>query len=260
MCFLWVFLIISKLCQPVFTQWLRWLAVWSLSNTAGIVCSRISMWLCFTVSSGSSYSGSRCVIGQVSQILMVVLILLILFFPTLPKGEAVFARCLSSLKDERVQASKLLNGPKLTQFSGNKKAFLEDIRKVSHCVCQSTLLKLLIKTSCGCRKLWWGARVYFSFNFAGFISIILFVLGPVCFQDYFLCSRLHAAETSSQRIRLDAELWWHCTDVEGRLHHQKVIEMKGWCSCWGVKRRLFTSCSARLGSLDMRKSMEFTCW
>ncbi|POI36170.1 hypothetical protein CIB84_000075, partial [Bambusicola thoracicus] len=44
-------------------------------------------------------------------------------------GEAVFARCLSSLKDERVQASKLLNGPKLTQFSGNKKAFLEDIRK-----------------------------------------------------------------------------------------------------------------------------------
>ncbi|XP_015737871.1 6-phosphogluconate dehydrogenase, decarboxylating [Coturnix japonica] len=44
-------------------------------------------------------------------------------------GEAVFARCLSSLKEERVQASKLLNGPKLTQFSGNKKAFLEDVRK-----------------------------------------------------------------------------------------------------------------------------------
>uniref|UniRef100_A0A7M4E8E6 6-phosphogluconate dehydrogenase, decarboxylating n=1 Tax=Crocodylus porosus TaxID=8502 RepID=A0A7M4E8E6_CROPO len=44
-------------------------------------------------------------------------------------GEAVFARCLSSLKDERVQASKLLEGPKMTQFSGNKKAFLEDIRK-----------------------------------------------------------------------------------------------------------------------------------
>ncbi|GAB0198786.1 6-phosphogluconate dehydrogenase, decarboxylating [Grus japonensis] len=44
-------------------------------------------------------------------------------------GEAVFARCLSSLKDERVQASKLLVGPKVTQFGGNKKAFLEDIRK-----------------------------------------------------------------------------------------------------------------------------------
>ncbi|KAJ7306364.1 hypothetical protein JRQ81_009708 [Phrynocephalus forsythii] len=44
-------------------------------------------------------------------------------------GEAVFARCLSSLKDERVQASKLLHGPRATKFSGNKTAFLEDIRK-----------------------------------------------------------------------------------------------------------------------------------
>ncbi|KAJ7412385.1 6-phosphogluconate dehydrogenase, decarboxylating [Willisornis vidua] len=44
-------------------------------------------------------------------------------------GEAVFARCLSSLKEERVQASRLLAGPRLPQFSGDKKAFLEDIRK-----------------------------------------------------------------------------------------------------------------------------------
>ncbi|PKK24191.1 6-phosphogluconate dehydrogenase, decarboxylating isoform X1 [Columba livia] len=44
-------------------------------------------------------------------------------------GEAVFARCLSSLKEERVQASKLLSGPEVTPFGGNKKAFLEDIRK-----------------------------------------------------------------------------------------------------------------------------------
>ncbi|XP_072888311.1 6-phosphogluconate dehydrogenase, decarboxylating [Hemitrygon akajei] len=44
-------------------------------------------------------------------------------------GEAVFARCLSSLKDERVIASKQLSGPKGSDFSGNKKEFLEDIRK-----------------------------------------------------------------------------------------------------------------------------------
>ncbi|XP_060538389.1 6-phosphogluconate dehydrogenase, decarboxylating isoform X1 [Pantherophis guttatus] len=44
-------------------------------------------------------------------------------------GEAVFARCLSSLKDERMQASKLLSGPKAKAFSGNKAEFLEDIRK-----------------------------------------------------------------------------------------------------------------------------------
>lgn len=45
-------------------------------------------------------------------------------------GEAVFARCLSSLKDERVRAGKKLKGPQKTQFEGDKKSFLEDIRKV----------------------------------------------------------------------------------------------------------------------------------
>lgn len=41
-------------------------------------------------------------------------------------GEAVFARCLSALKDERVLASKTLKGPK-PNFTGDKKQFLEDI-------------------------------------------------------------------------------------------------------------------------------------
>jgi 6-phosphogluconate dehydrogenase len=44
-------------------------------------------------------------------------------------GEAVFARCLSSLKNERVQASRLLRGPDQTSYTGDKKAFVEDIRK-----------------------------------------------------------------------------------------------------------------------------------
>ncbi|XP_069730797.1 6-phosphogluconate dehydrogenase, decarboxylating [Phaenicophaeus curvirostris] len=44
-------------------------------------------------------------------------------------GEAVFARCLSALKDERVRASKVLRGPKVTEFAGNRDEFLEDIRK-----------------------------------------------------------------------------------------------------------------------------------
>ena len=41
--------------------------------------------------------------------------------------EAVFARCLSALKDERVAASKVLRGPTAT-FSGDKDAFITDIR------------------------------------------------------------------------------------------------------------------------------------
>lgn len=43
-------------------------------------------------------------------------------------GEAVFARCLSAMKEERVEASKVLKGPAV-KFEGDKKAFIEDIRK-----------------------------------------------------------------------------------------------------------------------------------
>ena len=41
-------------------------------------------------------------------------------------GEAVFARCLSAQKDERVRASKVLSGP-AKSFSGDKKKFIDDI-------------------------------------------------------------------------------------------------------------------------------------
>ncbi|KAM9350890.1 6-phosphogluconate dehydrogenase, decarboxylating [Symphorus nematophorus] len=44
-------------------------------------------------------------------------------------GEAVYARCLSSLKDERVMASRSLSGPQGVKFSGDKAAFLDDIKK-----------------------------------------------------------------------------------------------------------------------------------
>ncbi len=42
--------------------------------------------------------------------------------------EAVFARCLSALKDERVAASKVLNGPDKT-YDGDKKKMLDDLRQ-----------------------------------------------------------------------------------------------------------------------------------
>ncbi len=43
-------------------------------------------------------------------------------------GEAVYGRCLSAMKNDRVEASKILSGPK-PKFEGDKKAFIEDIRK-----------------------------------------------------------------------------------------------------------------------------------
>lgn len=70
------------------------------------------------------------------------LFLLLLLAASL-SGEAVFARCLSSLKEERVEASRSLPGPQGVKYDGNKAAFLEDIRKVELAVltnhCNTTL-------------------------------------------------------------------------------------------------------------------------
>jgi 6-phosphogluconate dehydrogenase len=43
-------------------------------------------------------------------------------------AEAVFARCISAVKEERVAASKTLTGP-TPKFEGNKDEFIEDIRR-----------------------------------------------------------------------------------------------------------------------------------
>jgi 6-phosphogluconate dehydrogenase len=47
-------------------------------------------------------------------------------------GEAVFARCLSALKDERAAASKVLNGPKHSAAE-NRQEFIEDVRRALYC-------------------------------------------------------------------------------------------------------------------------------
>ncbi|HOQ06003.1 MAG TPA: decarboxylating NADP(+)-dependent phosphogluconate dehydrogenase [Anaerohalosphaeraceae bacterium] len=43
-------------------------------------------------------------------------------------GEAVFARCLSALKEERLAASRVLKGPQAA-FTGDKKQMIDDLRK-----------------------------------------------------------------------------------------------------------------------------------
>ena len=43
-------------------------------------------------------------------------------------GEAVFARCLSAIKEARVEASRVLTGPE-KKFTGDREAFIENVRK-----------------------------------------------------------------------------------------------------------------------------------
>jgi 6-phosphogluconate dehydrogenase len=48
-------------------------------------------------------------------------------------GEAVFARCLSALKDERTAASKILSGPGDKPTLSEKKEFIEEVRCALYC-------------------------------------------------------------------------------------------------------------------------------
>jgi 6-phosphogluconate dehydrogenase len=44
-------------------------------------------------------------------------------------GEAVFARCLSAIKEERVRASKYISGPQKEPFRGDKQLFIDDLEQ-----------------------------------------------------------------------------------------------------------------------------------
>jgi len=44
-------------------------------------------------------------------------------------GESVFARCLSSLKNERIKASQVLKGPAETKYKGDPTEFIEAVRQ-----------------------------------------------------------------------------------------------------------------------------------
>jgi 6-phosphogluconate dehydrogenase len=48
-------------------------------------------------------------------------------------GESVFARCLSALKEERVAASKILEGPTAGAVTDHREAFIEDVRRALYC-------------------------------------------------------------------------------------------------------------------------------
>jgi 6-phosphogluconate dehydrogenase len=48
-------------------------------------------------------------------------------------GESVFARCLSALKEERVAASTILEGPDGTKIDSDRAAFIENVRCALYC-------------------------------------------------------------------------------------------------------------------------------
>jgi 6-phosphogluconate dehydrogenase len=75
-------------------------------------------------------------------------------------AEAVYARCLSAMKDERVAASLLLGGP-ADDFEGNRDAFVEDIR-------QALLASKIVSYTQGYMLMREAAREYgWNLNYGG---------------------------------------------------------------------------------------------
>lgn len=62
-------------------------------------------------------------------------------------AEAVFARCLSSLQGERIEASKQIQGPSKTKYEGDKKQFINDIKYVSTCIGREIIRLQVVFTS-----------------------------------------------------------------------------------------------------------------
>ena len=87
-------------------------------------------------------------------------------------GEAVFARCLSSLQAERIEASKVLPAPAFKAYQGERASFIEAIRQVS-------IHKLL--------------NFYFIFNVCNNTVPFCFFSGFVRLKDRFLCPRFYVA-------------------------------------------------------------------
>lgn len=135
-------------------------------------------------------------------------------------GEAVFARCLSAIKQERVRASKVISGPQKEPFRGDKQLFIDDLEQAlyaSKIISYTQGFMLMRETA---RELNW------NLNYAGIASmwrggcIIKSVflkditaayrkepkLESLLFDDFFN-KAVHKAQPGWRRVVAQAVLW-----------------------------------------------------
>ncbi|XP_065225212.1 6-phosphogluconate dehydrogenase, decarboxylating [Planococcus citri] len=108
-------------------------------------------------------------------------------------GESVFSRCLSSLLDERQEASKVLTGPSEVAFSGDKKQFLKDIE-------QALYASKIISYAQGFMLMREAAKVYgWNLNYGG---IALMWRGGCIIRSVFLGNIKSAFENNPKLTNL----------------------------------------------------------
>lgn len=134
-------------------------------------------------------------------------------------AESVFARCLSALKEQRVKASTLFPKPKVI-FSGDKKAFIEDVRAALYAskivsYAQGFMLfaaaaeELKWKLDYGSIALMWRAGCIIRSRFLNDIKTAYMKnpkLENLLFDDFFR-KEIETAEASWRRVIVQATQW-----------------------------------------------------
>ncbi|KAB5593839.1 6-phosphogluconate dehydrogenase [Ceratobasidium theobromae] len=135
-------------------------------------------------------------------------------------GEAVFARCLSAIKDERTRASKVLGGPTREPFRGDKDQFIKDLEQAlyaSKIISYTQGFMLMRETAkelnwdlnyAGIARIWRGGCIIKSV----FLNDITnaYVKKPdlesLLFDDFFN-KAIHTAQPGWRRVIAQAVLW-----------------------------------------------------
>jgi len=135
-------------------------------------------------------------------------------------GEAVFARCLSSIKEERVRASKVLYGPQKEPFRGDKQQFIDDLEQAlyaSKMISYTQGFMLMRETAkeigwnlnyAGIARMWRGGCIIKSvfLNDIAAAYVKNHELESLLFDDFFITA-IHKAQPGWRRVIAQALLW-----------------------------------------------------
>ncbi|TRM61490.1 6-phosphogluconate dehydrogenase [Schizophyllum amplum] len=135
-------------------------------------------------------------------------------------GEAVFARCLSALKEERIRASKAIAGPAKEAFKGDKKQFIDDLEQAlyaSKLISYTQGFMLMRETAkemnwelnyAGIAKMWRGGCIIKSVFLSDISKAFLkkLDLESLLFDDFFN-KAIENAQPGWRRVVAQAVLW-----------------------------------------------------
>jgi len=135
-------------------------------------------------------------------------------------GEAVFARCLSALKDERVAASKVLNGPG-TSFDGDKAQLIEDLK-------QALYASKIVSYAQGYELMQAAADEYdWTLNYGG---IALMWRGGCIIRSAFLSKIKDAFDTDAELTNLLLDPFFEKAVENAQASWRRVVS--NFCSSW----------------------------